>query len=173
MPLGELLTKLTIWLALVAYTIGAALWLAPRCAGRFFAVARWAWTIGCVLFLTHVVCAFSYFHHWSHADAYRETARQTAELTGRPWGGGIYINYVFAAAWLAVVLHSWLAPASFRPSRWLAVWHGFVFFMMFNGAVIFVHGPTRWLGILLCVTLAAIWLRHWLSPRKQMLNAKS
>jgi hypothetical protein len=173
MPLGELLTKLTIWLALIAYTLGVALRLTPRRVDHSISAARWAWTIGCVLFLLHVVCAFSYFHHWSHADAYRETARQTAELTGRPWGGGIYINYVFAAAWLAVVLHSWLAPESFRSSRWLPIWHGFVAFMMLNGAVIFVHGPTRWLGILLCAVLATLWVRHWLSHRKQMLNGKS
>jgi hypothetical protein len=173
MPLGELLTKLTIWLALLAYTVGTGLWLTPRHAEHSLSRARWAWTIGCAFFLVHVACAFSYFHHWSHADAYRETARQTAELTGWPWGGGIYINYVFAAAWLAVVLHSWLAPERFRTSRWIAAWHGFVFFMMLNGAVIFVHGPTRWLGILLCTTLAVLWLRHWRSRARKIINHKS
>jgi hypothetical protein len=173
MPHGELLTKLTVWLALIAYTLGTALSLNPRHRARPPAGARWSWTLGGALFLAHVVCAFTYFHHWSHDDAYRETARQTAELTGWPSGGGLYLNYLFAATWLAAVLHSWFAPESFRTSRWIAAWHAFVFFMMFNGAVIFVHGPTRWLGILLCATLAIVWLRHWRSSKAQMLNAKS
>ncbi len=173
MPRGELLTKLTVWLALIAYTIGTALWLTPRRADRSLAAARWSWTLGCALFLAHIVCAFSYFHHWSHDDAYRETARQTAEVTGWQSGGGLYINYVFAAAWLAAVLHSWLAPESFRTSRWIAAWHGFVFFMMINGAVVFVHGPTRWLGILLCAVVTIAWLLHWRSAKAQMPNAKS
>lgn len=164
MPLGELLTKLTIWLALLAYTIGTAFFLRAHRPERFLTPTRWSWTLGCALFLIHVACAFQFYHHWSHADAYRETARQTAELTGSPSGGGIYINYVFAAAWLAVVLQMWLAPESIRTSRWIAIWHGFVFFMMLNGAIIFVHGPIRWLGILLCSSLAIFWLRHWRSP---------
>src|SRR5688572_8202567 len=107
---GELLTKLSVWLALVAYTIGTACWLEARGRRAGLTAARWAWTVGCAFFLVHVACAFSYFHHWSHDAAYRETARQTAELTGRHWGGGIYINYVFAAAWVAVVLRTWLSP---------------------------------------------------------------
>jgi hypothetical protein len=172
MSRGELLTKLSVWLALAAYTIATARWLNQRRTDRALCVARWIYTLGCALFFLHVACAFSFFHHWSHDDAYRETARQTAELTGWPWGGGLYINYVFAAAWLAVVLCLWLAPGSFRTSRWIAAWHAFVAFMMLNGAVIFVHGPMRWLGVLLCTTLAAAWLRHWRTPKEQMLNPK-
>jgi len=115
----------------------------------------------------HVLCAFAYFHHWSHIAAYRETARQTAELTGWNWGGGIYFNYFFALAWLADVLWWWLSPASFavRP-QWLTVgWHGFLFFMVLNGAVIFVHGPMRWIGLLLCTLLVVLWCRYWAASR--------
>ena len=88
-----------------------------------------------------------------------KTARQSAALTGWHWGGGLYFNYVFAAAWLADVLWWWLAPASFtRRSRSLtALWHGFFFFMVFNGAVVFGHGPVRWLGGFLCGSLAILW----------------
>jgi hypothetical protein len=156
---GDFLTRLSIWLALVAYAIGAGLLLQARGRSHPRSLARGAWTLGCVFFLVHVFCAFAFFHHWSHADAYRKTARQTAELTGWHWGGGIYINYVFAAAWLAAVLWWWLAPASFdRRPAWLNVlWHGFLIFMVFNGTIVFGHGPVRLLGIVICIALAILW----------------
>jgi hypothetical protein len=124
--------------------------------------ARWVWTIGCGCFLAHVAGAFAYFYHWSHAVAYRETARQTAELTGLHWGGGLYLNYLFALGWLIDVLWWWLAPERFaRRSRKLtALWHGFMFFMVFNGSVIFGRGPVRWLGAIVCAGLAGLFSRQ-------------
>jgi len=163
MASGEFVTKLSIWLAICAYAAGTALMLESRDHPRWRASARWTWTVGCVFFLTHVLCAFACFHQWSHAAAYRETARQTVALTGWSWGGGLYFNYLFALAWMADVLWWWLAPASFalRP-RWLTgSWHGFLFFMVLNGAVIFVRGPMRWFGLLLCVLVVVLWCRYW------------
>ena len=159
---GELLTRLSIWLALVAYAVGAGMWLRARGRIPWMERARWTWTVGCGFFLVHVVCAFAYYHHWSHTAAYRETARQTGELTGWPWGGGLYFNYLFAVAWLADVLWWWLAPASFarRSPRLNALWHGFFFFMVFNGAIVFGHGPVRWLGVFVCGSLAGLWWRQ-------------
>ena len=172
---GEFLTKLSVWLALTAYTIGTGWWLAGRGRRDWEAGARWAWTLGCAFFLAHVTCAFSYFHQWSHAAAYRETARQTAELTGWHWGGGIYINYFFAAAWLGDVLWSWMAPESFahRSPRLNALWHGFFFFMIVNGAVIFVHGPMRWLGAILCLSLAIMWVHSWRTAKAPIADRQS
>lgn len=156
---GELLTRLTVWLALCGYAAGAALLILARDRTHWLARARWAWTFGCALFLAHVVCAFAFFHDWSHTAAYRETARQTAEMTGLHWGGGLFLNYFFALAWLADVLWWWLAPASFarRSPRLTAVWHGFFFFMVFNGTVVFGKGPVRWFGAVICAILAALW----------------
>jgi hypothetical protein len=159
MSLGELLTKAAVWLALVAYAIGAGTLLLARGRARWLTVARWVWTVGCVFFFAHVACAFGFYHGWSHAAAYRETARQTGEMTGFRWGGGLFVNYLFTVAWLADVLWWWLAPGSFacRP-RWITrIWHGFLFFMVFNGAVIFGSGPVRWFGALICSILGALW----------------
>ena len=155
---GEFLTRVSIWLALSAYAVGAGLRVAGRDARRMTR-GRWAWTFGCVFFLAHVACAFTYYHDWSHDAAYRETARLTAAVAGRNWGGGLYWNYVFAAAWLADVVWWWLAPEGFarRSPRLNAVWHGFFFFMVFNGTVVFGHGPVRWFGALICGSLAALW----------------
>jgi hypothetical protein len=162
MDRGELLTRLTIWLALCAYAIGAGTLLLARGRSRWLAGARLAWTLGCAFFLAHVASAFTYYHHWSHAAAYQETALRTGELTGVPWGGGIYLNYLFALAWLADVGWWWLAPASFakRSSRLTAIWQGFFFFMVFNGTVVFGDGPVRWLGVVICGSLNILWLRQ-------------
>ena len=161
---GELLTRLTVWLALCAYATGVAMLLLANRRPHWLARARWAWTLGCAFFLAHVVCAFVFFHGWSHDAAYRETARQTAELTGLRWGGGLFLNYLFALAWLADVLWWWLAPASFarRSPRLTAVWQGFFFFMVFNGTIVFGKGPVRWLGAAICAGLAALW---WITRR--------
>jgi hypothetical protein len=156
---GELLTRLTIWLALIAYALGTAMLLLARGRAHWLVRARWMWTLGCAFFLAHVVCAFGFFHGWSHDAAYRETARQTAELTGLRWGGGIFLNYIFALAWLADVLWWWLAPGSFsrRSPRLAAAWQGVFFFIVFNGTIVFGKGPVRWLGVAICAGLAALW----------------
>lgn len=159
MTRGEFLTRLTIWLALIAYALGAGLLVRARRRPGEWSRARLAWTIGCAFFLAHVGCAFGYFHHWSHAAALDDTAHQTAEMTGWHWGGGLYLNYLFVAAWLADVLWWWLAPARFaaRPPRLNWLWHGFFLFMVFNGTVVFGKGPVRWLGALICGNLVALW----------------
>jgi hypothetical protein len=169
MTTGELLTRLTIWLALCAYAIAAsalllaqhrARWLSKDCP-RWLSAARWAWTCACLFLLAHISFAFRYYHGWSHDAAYRDTARQTAEMTGINWGGGIFLNYLLAVAWLADVLYWWLAPERYeqRSSRLTAIWQGFVFFMIFNGAVVFGTGPVRWFGILISTTLFSLWWR--------------
>jgi hypothetical protein len=117
---------MTIWTARLA----AALWV---CAvlwmwrGRWER-ARWASTVGVVLYLAHVWCAFAFHYEWSHAVAYRETARQTKELFGVDWGGGLWLNYLFTAVWVGEVL--WWRPRV----RWWA--QGFLGFMILNGTVV-------------------------------------
>src|SRR3954470_19546310 len=103
---GEFATKVTVWLALAAYAIATA--LIVRSSPR----ARWLWTVGCGFYVAHVLCAFAFFHHWSHAAAYEETARQTRALIGWDWGGGLFVNYLFTLVWVADLLWWWLAPAA-------------------------------------------------------------
>jgi hypothetical protein len=156
---GELLTRGTIWIALLLYAAGSAMLLVARGRQRWLAIARMAWTFGCTFFLAHVVCAFAFYHQWSHAAAYAETARQTAEMTRFRSGSGLYLNYVFGAVWLAMVAWWWVAPASFASERqWpIRAWHSFALFMIFNGTVVFGHGPVRVLGLVICGSLLALW----------------
>jgi hypothetical protein len=112
---------------------------------------RWLWTAGCALALLHIVLAMHAGHGWSHDAAYQHTA----EVGGV--GEGIYVNYLFAAVWLADVLWMWVAPNAYRHRpRWVrfAV-HGLLAFIVFNATVVFATSPfARGVAILLSVALA-------------------
>lgn len=156
-PFGEFLTRWTIRLALACYVfcLAAAILRRGPVGSRMNDVVRIVWTLGCGLFIAHVVFAFGYYHHFSHQAAYDETARQTQEQIGFAFGGGIYFSYLFLALWVMDVAWRWLAPAT-RPA-WLD-WplHAYMFFIAFNGAVVFEGGVSRVAGLFACVLLAAV-----------------
>ena len=159
---GELVTRITVWSALAGYGIGTSVYMLSRGRRRWDAAARTAWTAGCVSLIAHVAFAYHFYHHWSQASVYRETARQTAEVTGLDWGGGLFINYALVIGWVVDVV-CWrlrgLDAYRDRP-RWLAAaWQGFLFSIVFNAAVVFKTGPLRWIGLGLCLWLACLWLR--------------
>lgn len=150
-PVIESLTVWIIRLALVAYFVALAELLLTAQSRR----ARLAWTIGALACVAHIGLAMHFQHHWSNAAAYAETARQTREIIGLDWGGGIYINYLFAAVWLADAAWWWCSPAS-RVARgmWLSgLIHGFLAFIIFNATVVFKTGPLRWTVLAACLAL--------------------
>ena len=125
---------------------------------------RWLWTAGCLLYLIHVACAFAFFHNWSHDRAYAHTAAQTQDIVGWEWGGGLYFNYLFTAAWIADVVRQWLRiDGSVRSSRVreLAL-PLFLAFMVVNATVVF--GPPLWKWIGVGVGLSA-GLLYWFRRR--------
>ena len=134
----------TAWLAFALY-IGAE---AKK--------SRWLNALGCALLLFHIAAAFQFKHDWSQSAAYADTARQTAALTGWNWGGGLYINYLFALLWVWQVVGSWRkGQIAISSQTWIV--RGFFLFMFLNAAVVFVHGPARWFGLLGCLALAGVW----------------
>jgi hypothetical protein len=158
MATGEFLVRWTVRVALALYV--AAIALRVRAGGRrsWLVAARLAWAAGCAFFFVHVACAFQFFHAWSHRAAYEETARQTAAVVGLAWGGGLYVNYAFAAVWAADACW-WLS----RPQRYQArsrliegVVQGFLAFVAFNATVVFGTGAIRWAGLTAAVLLAAV-----------------
>ena len=159
MDIGAWLTRGTVWLALSLYVASEIAAARDRRAGG--AGWRWLKSFGCAAFQAHVACAFHFYHHWSHAAAYADTARHTAELTGWNWGGGLYLNYAFSLVWLGEVFWAWANPNSYRQRPDWITWtvRGFFWFMIFNGAVVFVPSAVRWFGLVLCVALAFCWLR--------------
>lgn len=158
---GEILTRWTIRIALAFYAVAMTGWLWGGQRRRWQWLAGCAWTAGCLLYLGHVASAFHFYHGWSHAAAYRETARQTAELFGWHWGGGLYFNYAFTLAWVADVVRWWQGGTRYpRRARVLgAALHVFMAFMVFNATVVFETGPMRWLGLLAALGLVVLWRR--------------
>jgi hypothetical protein len=145
---GQLLTDWTIRLALVCYAALLAGEIVAPHAVRRSPWFRLAWTTGCALFLAHVACAFHYFHHWSHSDAFTHTAQRTGEMVGFAFGAGIYFSYAFGLLWTADVAWWWISPRSYASRPWWlsTLLHGYLFFIAFNGAIVFEGGPTRWVG---------------------------
>ena len=168
MDWGELLTRWTVRFALSLYVVALALRARAHGNRRSLAWARLAWTTGCLCFLLHVVCAFHFYHAWSHAVAYASTARQTAEVVGFNWGGGLYANYAFTLVWAADACCWWhdLDRYETRPRgvEWSV--QGFLGFMAFNGTVVFGRGAVRWLGLGASLYLAAMWWYGRRRPKK-------
>src|SRR5688572_20558444 len=157
----EFLTRSTIWVSFVAYTIGCVVFAV---AWKHADQDRWvrlAWTIGCAALLAHFAFAFHFYHAWSHESAFIETARQTKEVFAVNWGGGLFINYSVAALWMVDVGWWWIAGlSSYRRRPWLLtlLWHGFFIFIIFNATVVFKDGLARWAGLVVCLCLCLSWV---------------
>lgn len=124
-------------------------------------MARAAWTVACLSLIAHFICAFHFYHDWSHELAYRDTARQTEEVVALNWGGGLFINYAVLAAWIVDVGWWWLSGiTSYYKRKWLLViiWHAFLVFIIFNATVVFKSGPVRWIGLVISLFLVISWI---------------
>ena len=163
MNLGEFLTKGMVWLATAGYAWSVLAYSFSGSNRRWDSVARAVWTLACLSLLVHTLLAFHFYHDWSHSHAYRETARQTAELTGREWGYGLYVNYFFVTAWIADVVWWWRGLDLYRrrSTALASAWQVFLLFMFFNGAVVFAHGATRLMGIFVCAAVLIGLATQW------------
>ena len=154
-PAVSPVVALTIWTALVFYVAGEY----GRARRPAAAWARPVWLLGALVYLGHVAAAFGIHHDWSHAAAYAHTAARTEALVGLDWGGGIWVNYAFTAVWVTEGLWWQIAPAHYaRRSPVLTTAVRAVFlFMIVNGAVVFVEGPRRLMGVGVLAALIGIW----------------
>jgi len=147
---GEQLTIWTIRVAVALYGFSVASQLLAAGRDSWRRLARAFWTAGCVIYVIHVLVAFHFYHHWSHAAVFEHTARRTEEVVGAAVGYGVYVSYLFTILWIVDAIEWWrvgIASCANRP-RWLhAAMHAFFAFIVFNGAVIFETGPIRWFGI--------------------------
>jgi hypothetical protein len=119
---------------------------------------RLLWSLACAAYLIHVAMAFEHYHHWSHASA----VRHVQETSG--FGPGILVSYLFTLLWTADVVWWWLAPTCHEQRLPLVncAWHGFMIFVIVNGAIIYENGPIRWVGAVVMLGLLVMWLQ---SPR--------
>jgi hypothetical protein len=165
---GQILTAATIWIAILAYGTGSAIFALSENRPRWHSLARLVWTIACLALLAHIASAFHFFHQWSHDAAYRDTARQTEEMFGFNSGVGIYFNYALLTLWILDVCWWWIKGLeAYRRRPWLlvAAWHTFLIFMFFNATVVFGRGLVRWLGLCVCLALLVVWWLAWRSRR--------
>jgi hypothetical protein len=157
---GDSLTRNTVRLSLVWYAVTlfqmmrltASDWSAATPFGQ---LTRWCWTWALICFLVHVLAAFHYYHHWSHAHAFEHT-RQVAGI-----GEGLYFSYLFTGIWIADVAAWWLWPARYaaRPALIDRALHGMMIFIVFNSMVVFESGFIRWAGLAMVVVLGWAWFR--------------
>ena len=80
-------------------------------------------------------------------------------MLGLAWGGGLWVNYAFTVLWAGEALWWGAMPGSYarRARAWRPAVRGAFLFMIVNGAVVFVDGPGRWLGVAIVAALLAIW----------------
>jgi hypothetical protein len=159
MPLEELLTRWTIRLSLLLYAATLAAILIGRSRPAVLREARLTWTAGCIVLWLHLAAAFHFYHGWSHQAAYEATARDTQATIGWAFGGGVYINYLFAVVWTVDATYWWVAgsQAYFRRPRWLGVLvHGFLLFIALNATVTFADSALRWTAAAILVGLAIL-----------------
>ncbi len=123
--------------------------------------SRWLWASGAALAAIHSAAAFDLFYNWSHATARELTMRQTAALTGVNFAGGIYVNYAFLGVWITDAAWWLAAPKSYeaRPRALTLAIHGFIFFIILNGAVVFADGFARAVGVAATSLVVVQWLR--------------
>jgi hypothetical protein len=148
---------LVLWTARVAALAWLASWVV-RLPGRALTGQRLSLglaTAGCVVYLMHLVAAFSLVHDWSHDRASEQTARETRAVTGIDWGGGVWFNYVFTLLWPVNVVREWWERSTGRRwKRWTVVaLEAYLAFIVVNATLVF--GSSWWWGV---YAAAGVWM---------------
>lgn len=159
----------TARLAVACYLTRVGIDLSGPASPRQAAAARWAWSVGCVIFLLHVAAVFEFQHHWSHAAAWEHTRERTLQTTGWNSGFGLWLNYLFAAWWVGDAAAWWL-DRDWPRRRWTQ-WplQAFFAFMVFNATVVF--GPPGWMVVAAVFGVAVVCAaRPWRKRYSSLLN---
>ena len=154
MTIGEWAIRGTAWLAMAGYFAGAFGLLRPRSRAT-----RWVWAGACELYFWHIIAAFHFAHDWSHAAAVANVAEASKALIDRPVGAGIWFNYALLIVWTVDAAWLWFGDQSYfrRPKTLSYAIHGFIFFMVINGAIVFAPDYVRWPSIAACGLLVWAW----------------
>jgi hypothetical protein len=157
---ADVVTRQTARVAVLYWGLAATAILLRR---RDF--GRWAWTLGCVAFLVHVVTAFDRVHRWSNSAA----VGHVEDVSG--FGPGLYVSYAFTALWVVDAAWWWIDRAGYESrSIWLdRALHTFMAFVVFNGTVVYESGLIRWAGgaifLMLALLLAKrLWAENRVRP---------
>lgn len=143
------------WAVILLWPITTMCLVLHRMNPAKFAIARTGvrilYSLGLATMLLHLAVAFHLGHAWSHADAFDRTER----IGG--YGEGIFVSYGFAMLWIVEAVWMWIAFDCYlnRRAWWNRLIIGFMWFVLFNAAVVYGHGIARWGGLLF---LTAPWL---------------
>jgi hypothetical protein len=161
----DLALRATAWLSLAAW--GASEWARSSGGRAREKRARALFTLGALALAAHTGLALHLRHAWSQGDAIREIARQTEEVTGVAFSGGLFVNYAFLAFWGAELLWWWRSPAGYarRPATLAWASRGVFLFMFVNGAIVFGRGPVRAFGVLVVLGVFSSWYRGRMHDR--------
>ena len=98
-------------------------------------------------------------HDWNHAAAVASVSEASEALIGRPFGAGIWFNYALLIVWVFDAAWLWFGDRSYfrRPKALSYAIHGFIFFMMINGAIVFAPNYVRWPSVAACGLLGWAW----------------
>lgn len=158
----ELLTIWTVRLAVACYVARYVVAVGVAVGDQQARIGRRFWTIGCLFYLAHVVCAFAFVHDWSHQQAYRHTAEQTWDVMGWDWGGGLYFNYLFTILWVTDVARWWIRDeerGTFSPQASRAI-DLFLAFIVVNATVVFGPPFWKWVGAAVVLCMLLLFLRR-------------
>jgi hypothetical protein len=161
MPADDFLLRATAWASLLAWACSERLKSATGAAWPRESRARALFAGGLVALAVHSVLALGLRYGWSHAAAARDTARQTEEVTGLGFTGGLYVNELFLLLWAVELLWWWHDPSGYRGRGRAFEWPVRAFFltMFVSGAIVFAHGPVRWAGAAAVLAVAWAWYR--------------
>lgn len=154
---------LTIWASVLLFVIAEAGRVRSGSAPWW---AWWAFAAGLALAIVHTLLAFAVVHEWSHTDAVRATATQTAAVYGVLFGGGVYVNYAFLGVWIADAWWWRVIPPQERPHRVTWTLRIFYLIIIFNAAVVFAAGMRRIAGVVVTAVLIWLWTRRGISPEQ-------
>lgn len=162
MNFGESLITWTIRLAMLLLFLAMALRVRQRPRQTVGPALRLLWTASFILSALHVLAAFHFVHHWSHHEAYLATADDTLQKLGFAFGAGVYFNYLFLIVWAFDIYWTWRATGqlSMKMQRMLLVGRLYLFFIAFNGVVVFESGWLRALGIVATLILIGGFLQN-------------
>lgn len=159
----------TSWVAAALFVSGEA---AKRGSLTGAPEPRWAWPLwfaGALLCIVHTVAVLDVRYAWDHDAAVRATGAQTNAVYGLDWGGGIYVNYLFIAAWFGEAVWWRLDRLGYfaQPRAMRMALRSFYLVVLLNATVIFAAPIRRAFGVALIAALLIVWGTTPLSARRQ------
>ncbi|WP_372895458.1 hypothetical protein [Stieleria sp.] len=105
----------------------------------------------------HIAASYGFVHHWSHRDAIEVTARESFRVTGIRAGWGVYVNFLFAIAWLSYSMA--LVAKRYRNKRIDRSVYIFLAIILGFATVVFEAGVIRYAALAAFIALSVLHVR--------------